>query len=244
MGIDPGAEREAAASGSGEVIRLAGVSKTYTLGDVTVPALRDVDLVIERSEFVAIMGPSGSGKSTLLHILGLLDAEYSGCYELGGEAVSGRSPDELSAVRNREIGFVFQQFHLLPALSILENTALPALYARDREPAQCTADARRCLEELGLADRLHHRPSELSIGQRQRAAIARSLVNRPSLLLADEPTGSLDSKTVREILDILVELNQQGTTVVLVTHDRDVATIARRSVHVRDGEIFDEITRS
>jgi putative ABC transport system ATP-binding protein len=222
-----------------EFIQLTGVSKIYAKGDVPVPALRDVDLSVQASEFVAIMGPSGSGKSTLLHILGLLDADYSGAYELNGSAVSGLSSDDLAPLRNREIGFVFQQFHLLPALSILQNAALPALYARDRSAEQCLADARVRLEQMGLGHRLEHRPSELSIGQRQRAAIARALVNRPSLLLADEPTGSLDSKTVREILDIFVDLHQQGTTVILVTHDRDVAAIAGRLVEVRDGEVFD-----
>ena len=240
MAADASEAKPVAGAGSGgEVIRLSGVSRTYSLGDVAVPALRNVDLSIRRGELVSITGPSGSGKSTLLHILGLLDADYSGSYGLNGVEVSGLSSDELSPLRNREIGFVFQQFHLLPALSILENAALPALYARDRSAERCSSDARSRLEQMGLGDRLDHRPNELSIGQRQRAAIARSLVNGPSLLLADEPTGALDSKTVREILDILVELNQQGVTLVLVTHDRDVAAIARRSIHVRDGEIFD-----
>ena len=221
-----------------DLIQLRGVSKTYSQGDVQVPALHGIDLSIRKAEFVAIMGPSGSGKSTLLHILGLLDADYGGSYSLDGREVSDLSSDELAPVRNREIGFVFQQFHLLPALSILENAALPALYARNRSSEQCLSDARQRLEQMGLSDRLDHRPNELSIGQRQRAAIARALVNRPSLLLADEPTGALDSKTVREILDILRELNQHGTTVVLVTHDREVAGTAGRVVHVRDGEIF------
>jgi ABC-type lipoprotein export system ATPase subunit len=223
----------------GELIALRAVSKVYWQGDVQVPALHDVNLSVRRAEFIAIMGPSGSGKSTLLHILGLLDADYGGAYTLAGRVVSGLSSDELAPVRNREIGFVFQQFHLLPALSILENAALPALYARDRSAEQCLADARQRLEQMGLSHRLDHRPNELSIGQRQRAAIARALVNQPSLLLADEPTGALDSKTVREILGILGELNERGTTVVLVTHDRDVAKVAGRVVYVRDGEVFD-----
>lgn len=222
-----------------ELIRLSGVSKTYAHGEVAVAALRGVDFSLQEGELVAITGPSGSGKSTLLHILGLLDADYSGSYHFNGQPVSQLSSDELSPLRNREIGFVFQQFHLLPALSILENVALPALYARDRSREQCLTDARYRLEQMGLTHRLDHRPSELSIGQRQRAAIARSLVNEPRLLLADEPTGALDSKTVREILDILADLNQQGTTLVLVTHDREVAAIARRTLHVRDGEVFE-----
>ena len=236
-----GTEHSANSQGSQgrELIRLSGVRKTYSQGEVVVPALHHVELSVQAAELLAIMGPSGSGKSTLLHILGLLDADYSGSYWLDGRAVSDLQPDELAPVRNREIGFVFQQFHLLPGLSILENAALPALYARDRSPEQCRSDARYRLEQMGLSQRLDHRPNQLSMGQRQRAAIARSLVNSPSLLLADEPTGALDSKTVREILDILSDLNQQGTTVVLVTHDPDVAAIAHRTLQVRDGEVFD-----
>jgi ABC-type lipoprotein export system ATPase subunit len=236
--VDPG-DTDSRVLAAGAVIQLTGVSKAYSQGKVRVDALRSVDLLVRDAEFLAIMGPSGSGKSTLLHILGLLDADYAGSYSLNGTEVSGLASDALAPVRNREIGFVFQQFHLLPALSILENVALPALYARNRLPEQCLSDARQRLEQMGLSHRLDHRPGELSIGQRQRAAIARALVNQPSLLLADEPTGALDSKTVREILDILLELNEQGTTVVLVSHDRDVAGIAGRIVHVRDGEIFD-----
>ena len=218
---------------------LSGVSKAYANVGVPVQALKDVDLEIHTGEFVALMGPSGSGKSTLLHILGLLDADYEGSYDLNGRRISGLTADELAPVRNREIGFVFQTFHLLPGLSILENAALPALYARDRSAAECTEEARNRLKQMGLGHRLNHKPSELSIGQRQRAAIARSLVNDPSLLLADEPTGALDSKTVQEILDIMVELYERGTTIVLVTHDRDVASVARRVIHVRDGQTED-----
>jgi putative ABC transport system ATP-binding protein len=182
------------------------------------------------------MGRSGSGKSTLLHILGLLDAEYEGTYRLNGEVVSGLSADELSPIRNRQIGFVFQSFHLLPQLTILENAALPALYAgRRREDSMEAARAR--LEQLGLAHRLEHKPMELSIGQRQRAAIARSLVNEPTMILADEPTGALDSKTADEILDVLRELNGSGVTLVLVTHDPDVGAAAERVIHLHDGQI-------
>ncbi|MGH7786023.1 MAG: ABC transporter ATP-binding protein, partial [Candidatus Binatia bacterium] len=202
------------------VIRLQRVVKTYQRGATPVEALRGVDLTVRPSEFTAIMGRSGSGKSTLLHILGLLDDDYGGTYELDGERVSGLDPDQLSRLRNRKIGFVFQSFHLLPQLSILENAALPALYA-GRAPDECRAAARTHLEQMGLGHRLAHRPMELSIGQRQRAAIARALVNRPRVLLADEPTGALDSRTADEILAILRDLNHSGTTVVLVTHDHE-----------------------
>jgi len=221
----------------GTLIRLHGIRRTYGRGGVPVHALRGVDLEVEDGEFVAIMGPSGSGKSTLLHVLGLIDADYEGSYHLAGQRVSGRSPDELSVLRNRSIGFVFQQFHLLPQLSILENAALPALYARDRERGACEARARARLERVGLADRLHHRPNQLSSGQRQRAAVARALVNDPSLILADEPTGSLDSRNCREILDLFATLHREGSTLVLITHDDDVARAAGRTVHVRDGTI-------
>jgi putative ABC transport system ATP-binding protein len=199
-----------------------------------VPALRDVSLRIEAGEFVAIMGRSGSGKSTLLHILGLLDAEYEGRYHLDGRAISGLADDELSPLRNRQIGFVFQQFHLLPQISILENAALPALYA-GRSHEESIATARERLEQLGLADRLQHRPMELSIGQRQRAAIARALINGPKVVLADEPTGALDSKTAEEILDVLRQLNRDGVTLVMVTHDPEVGNAAERIIRIIDG---------
>jgi putative ABC transport system ATP-binding protein len=184
------------------------------------------------------MGRSGSGKSTLLHILGLLDAEYDGVYRLDGRTVSGLSADELSPLRNRQIGFVFQQFHLLPQLNILDNAALPALYAgRARE--ESVAEARRRLEQLGLSDRLEHRPMELSIGQRQRAAIARALINQPKVVLADEPTGALDTGTAREILDVLQQLNRDGVTLVMVTHDPEVGGAAERIVRIVDGRTPD-----
>lgn len=222
---------------SDPLIQLAGVRKVYRRGGVPVEALRGVDLRVDFGDFVAITGPSGSGKSTLLHVLGLLDAEYEGEYHLNGTCVSDLDDDDLPPLRNREIGFVFQTFHLLPALSVLDNAALPALYARNRSEAECKEVARERLVRMGLGERLHHKPGELSIGQRQRAAIARSLVNEPNLLLADEPTGALDSKNVQQILDILTGLHERGTTVVLVTHDRDVAATAERIVHVRDGQI-------
>ena len=221
------------------LIEIEGVSKVYGGADVPVHALQDVDIEIHEGEFVAIMGPSGSGKSTLLHILGLLDADYDGRYRLNGCETSALDADELAPVRNREVGFVFQTFQLLPGLSILENAALPALYSRDRSEQECFEAARQQLEQMGLAERLHHRPSQLSIGQKQRAAIARALVNEPSLLLADEPTGALDSKTVQEILGIFSDLYEQGKTVVLVTHDHEVSKAARRVIHVRDGQTSD-----
>ena len=227
------------ASPADPLIRVTGLCKTYRRDGAPVEALRCVDVEIDAGEFVVIMGPSGSGKSTLMHVIGLIDGEYEGSYHFRDQRVSGRSTDELAAVRNREIGFVFQEFHLLPQLSIVENAALPGLYARDREPEECMISARRRLTELGLGARLDHRPKELSMGQRQRVAIARALVNEPSLILADEPTGALDSKTAREILDVFVDLHRAGTTIVLVTHDRDVANVAERIIHVRDGQTFE-----
>lgn len=221
------------------LIGLEGVHKTFAHEGVPVHALHGIDLGVARGEFVAVMGPSGSGKSTLLHILGLLDADYEGVYHFDDEIVSGRPGDQLSELRNREIGFVFQQFHLLPQLTVLENAALPALYSRDRAPDVCEKLARLRLEEVGLGDRLDHRPNELSSGQRQRAAIARALVNEPRLILADEPTGALDSKNAQEILDLFLQLHGSGSTIVLITHDLDVASAAERIVNIRDGQTID-----
>jgi len=223
------------------VIELEGVRKTYVKEGATVHALRGIDMVIRAGEFAAIMGRSGSGKSTLLHIIGLLDAEYEGTYRFDGAPVADRSPEVLARRRNRDIGFVFQSFHLLPTLTILENAALPALYAGDRSVEECRAVARRRLEEMGLGARLDHRPGELSNGQRQRAALARALVNEPRVLLADEPTGALDSKTSDEILQIMIELNRGGATLVLVTHDREVAEVAERTIFIRDGQTDDRL---
>jgi len=222
------------------VIMLEQVAKTYHREGAPVVALRGVDLVIRPGEFAAIMGRSGSGKSTLLHILGLLDAEYDGTYSFDGELVSGLDGDALARLRNRKIGFVFQSFHLLPQLSILENAELPALYA-GRAPTECRAAARACLEQMGLGHRLDHKPMELSIGQRQRAGIARALVNEPRVLLADEPTGALDTRTAQEILDLLRELHREGVTVVLVTHDREVGAAAERIIHITDGQTHDGV---
>ncbi len=221
------------------LIKLSGIEKTFGHEGVPVHALRGIDLAVARGEFAAVMGPSGSGKSTLLHILGLIDGDYEGTYDFDGQLMSGRDADDLAVLRNREIGFVFQQFHLLPQLSILENAALPALYTREREHEVCEALARRRLEEVGLAHRLDHRPSELSSGQRQRAAIARALVNEPRLILADEPTGALDSKNAQEIMDLFLHLHRAGSTIVLITHDLDVASATERIIHIRDGQTID-----
>jgi putative ABC transport system ATP-binding protein len=221
------------------VIRLESVVKSYGRNGANVAALRGVDLAISEGEFTAIMGRSGSGKSTLLHIIGLIDAEYEGRYWLDDNLVSGHTAEELAALRNRTIGFVFQSFLLLPQLSIVENVELPALYARDRPAEECRAMAEARLADMGLGHRLDHKPGELSIGQRQRAAIARALVNFPRVLLADEPTGALDSRTADEILEIFHHLHRGGATIVMVTHDPDVAAAAERVIHVRDGQASD-----
>lgn len=221
------------------VIRLEGVAKSYGRNGANVAALRGVDVTICEGEFTAIMGRSGSGKSTLLHIIGLIDGEYDGRYWLDDNLVSGHTAEELAALRNRTIGFVFQSFMLLPQLSIVENVELPALYARDRSAEECRALAEARLADMGLRHRLDHKPGELSIGQRQRAAIARALVNFPRVILADEPTGALDSRTADEILEIFHQLHRGGTTIVMVTHDPDVAAAAERVIHVRDGQTSD-----
>ena len=224
-----------------EVIRLSGVSKTYSKGGVPVPALRNVDLTVHAAELLAIMGPSGSGKSNLLHILGLLDADYSGSYQLNGEAVSGLSSDALAPLRNREIGFVFQQFHLLPALSILENAALPALYARDRSREQCLNDARYRLEQMGLGHRLDHRPNQLSMGQRQRLTIARALLKNPPLLILDEATSALDAESEALVQQALERL-MRGRTSLVIAHR--LATVRRvdRIIVLDEGRIVEQGT--
>jgi putative ABC transport system ATP-binding protein len=219
---------------AGAVIRTRGLRRDYEMGSEVVRALRGVDLEIAAGEFVAVMGPSGSGKTTLMNLIGCLDAPTAGEYWLSGRRVSELDDDALARVRNREIGFVFQTFNLLPRASALQNVELPLAYAglgkRERRPR-----AEAVLARLGLEDRMHHRPPELSGGQRQRVAIARALVNEPSLLLADEPTGNLDSETSSEILDVFEELHDAGQTLVLVTHEPEVAVHARREVHLRDG---------
>ena len=220
------------------IIRLDNIHKRYRVGEVDVHALRGLSLTIEQGEFVAIMGPSGSGKSTLLYILGCLDRPTSGRYLLNGIDIGSRSPDELADMRNQYLGFVFQSFNLLPRTSALENVALPLIYS-GMSAAQRTQRARAALQQLGLAGREHHYPSQLSGGQQQRVAIARAMVNEPPLLLADEPTGNLDDQTSRDIMDIFVDLNQQGKTIVMITHETDIAAYAKRMVMLRDGNVVD-----
>ena len=216
------------------VIETTDIAKTYVMGAEVIHALRSVSIQIARGEYVAFMGPSGSGKSTLMNIVGCLDTPSSGQYILNGQDVSRMSDNQLAEVRNKEIGFVFQSFNLLPRASALDNVALPLIYAglnkRDR-----TERAVESLRSVGLADRAHHRPNELSGGQRQRVAIARALVNNPSVLLADEPTGALDSKTSHEIMDLFEALHSKGNTIIMVTHEEDIARYAHRIVRLRDG---------
>ena len=218
------------------VIDIENITKDYVMGEETVHALRGVSLQIRRNEYLAIMGPSGSGKSTLMNMLGCLDTPSSGRYEFNGKNVSEMDGDELAAIRNREIGFVFQTFNLLPRSTSLRNVELPLIYA-GMDPEAREERATQALVDVGLGDRIHHKPNELSGGQRQRVAIARALVNNPSIILADEPTGNLDSKTGEEIMALLEDLYSRGNTIILVTHERDIAAHARRTVHLRDGII-------
>jgi putative ABC transport system ATP-binding protein len=223
----------------GVLIQARDVTKTYVMGDQTVHALRGVSLDIAEGEFVAIMGASGSGKSTLMNILGCLDLPSTGEYRLAGEPVEQMQPDQLASVRNRRIGFVFQQFNLLPRTTAVENVELPMVYAGVRAPER-RARALASLAKVGLAERSAHTPSELSGGQQQRVAIARALVNNPQLILADEPTGALDSQTSEEIMRLLTQLNEQGMTIVLVTHEHDIAAWAKRQIVFKDGHILSD----
>jgi putative ABC transport system ATP-binding protein len=225
------------------LLSVSDLSKTFVVGQMRIHALNKVSLTIEEGEFLAIMGSSGSGKSTLMNLLGCLDRPSSGSYWLDGRDASRLSSNNLAAIRNAKIGFVFQQFNLLPRASALENVELPMIYGRLKRRER-KRRAQEALALVGLSDRAHHRPAQLSGGQQQRVAIARALVNKPSVLLADEPTGSLDSQTSDEIMSTLANFNQRGLTIVVVTHEPDVAAYAQRVVHFKDGEVIsDEVNR-
>lgn len=226
-----------------EVIKIEGIKKIYTLGTQKVNALDGVDISINRNEYVAIMGPSGSGKSTLMNILGCLDTPTEGSYFLNGTDVSNMDDNMLSDIRNREIGFIFQSFNLLPRYNAMENVALPLIYSgiprQERERRAIEA-----LNNVGLGERMEHKPSELSGGQRQRVAIARALINRPSIILADEPTGNLDTKTSIDIMMLFEQIYKEGNTVIIVTHEEDIAKYARRIIRLRDGKIESDSTNN
>lgn len=218
------------------VIDIQAIGKTYRIGEVEVHALRSVDLNIKKGEYVALMGPSGSGKSTLMNVLGCLDTPSRGTYVLNGTQVSKMTDNELAEIRNKEIGFIFQTFNLLARNTAIDNVALPLVYAGVSKKERI-ARAEKTLTDVGLGDRMEHKPNELSGGQRQRVAIARALVNNPSIILADEPTGNLDTKTSHEIMDLLEQIHENGNTVIIVTHEEDIAKRAKRIVRLRDGVV-------
>lgn len=218
------------------VIKTTDIRKEYVTGEIVTTVLRGIDLAVEEGEFIAIMGPSGSGKSTLMHILGFLDRPSSGTYQFNNKNVENLSDDELAFIRNQEIGFVFQAFNLLPRTSALENVSLPLIYAGVKASEQKDR-ALRALEMVGLADRVEHKPNELSGGQQQRVAIARSLINNPKVIFADEPTGNLDSKSSIEVMRIFQDLNAKGHTIILITHEEDIGSMCKRILHIRDGLI-------
>ncbi|RLD37018.1 MAG: macrolide ABC transporter ATP-binding protein [Bacteroidetes bacterium] len=218
------------------VIKIRNIIRNFPLGNEVVKVLKGIDLDIERGEYVALMGPSGSGKSTLMNLLGCLDTATDGTYELNGKNVSNMSQDELAEIRNKEIGFVFQTFNLLPRTTALDNVALPLIYAGKTKEERIKR-ATEVLKDVGLADRMDHQPSQLSGGQRQRVAVGRALVNKPSIILADEPTGNLDSKTSIEMMALFEEIHKQGNTVIVVTHEEDIAAHAHRVIRLVDGMI-------
>lgn len=219
-----------------ELITVKGITKVYQVGEQEVRALDGVDLVIKRGEYVALMGPSGSGKSTLMNMIGCLDTPTDGSYVLNGQEVGSLVDDELAEIRNKEIGFVFQTFNLLPRYSSLENVSLPLIYG-GKSKAERDRRGKEVLEQVGLGDRIDHKPNELSGGQRQRVAVARALVNHPSIILADEPTGNLDTKTSYEIMRLFDEIHKQGNTIILVTHEEDIAAHTHRIIRLRDGKV-------
>ena len=222
-----------------KLIDLSGINKSYRNGDQELQVLKNINLQVEEGEFLAIMGPSGSGKSTLMNIIGMLDRPSSGSYHLDGKEVARLGEKKLAKVRNQEIGFVFQQFFLLSKLNALQNVELPLIYAGVSQSKRKTL-AEQYLEKVELGTRMHHLPSELSGGQKQRVAIARALVNRPSIILADEPTGALDTKTGEQIMELLTELNKEGKTIIMVTHEPEIAAYAKRQIVIRDGVIYSD----
>ena len=227
----------------GKIIQLKEISKIYMVGTIEVPALKSITIDIENNEYVAIMGPSGSGKSTLMNIIGCLDTPTQGVYILNNHDVSSMSDDQLAAIRNKEIGFVFQTFNLLPRYDALGNVQLPLIYA-GKTKTERIERAKEVIEQVGLTERIHHKPNEMSGGQRQRVAVARALVGNPSIILADEPTGNLDSKTSVDIMRLFSEIHRKGNTIILVTHEEDIARYAHRIIRLRDGLIESDITNS